>query len=116
MGEPVAVLTRRRAGEDAMGEPVWEWGSETVEGCLVRPLAGEDMGRAEAPDGVIAEYSVAFPKTFAGELRHARLALVGRGMDAADPDSALRVSGSPDRTRPCPTAWDLVAVAGRAHG
>ena len=119
LGERVAVLRRSKTGEDPMGEPVWEWDAETVEGCLVRPLAGTDIDEAARPDGVVAEYSVALPKSYTATmapLRHARVALVDRGMDPADAEAALRVSGSPDVTRPCPTLWDVVLECGRAYG
>lgn len=119
MGERVAVLRRSKAGEDAMGEPVWEWSAETVGGCLVRPLAGSDIDEPERPDGVTAEYSIALPKAYTATmapLRHARVALVDRGMDPKDAEGALRVSGSPDVTRPCPTLWDVVMEVGRAYG
>ena len=45
-GERVAVLSRRKAAEDAMGEPVFEWDSEIVENVLVRPLGGSDLADA----------------------------------------------------------------------
>ena len=116
LGERVAVLRRAQAGTDAMGEPVWEWSPEFVDGCLVRPLSGSDLGQQLSPDGVLAEYSVAFPKAYAGELRHARVALMDRGMDADDAGAAYAVIGSPDVTRPCPTKWNRIASIGRAHG
>lgn len=102
-----------------MGEPVWEWGHETVDGCLVRPLAGSDLEDAMRPDGVRVEYSVALPKAYTSSmapLAHARVALVDRGMDPSDAEAALRVSGSPDVTRPCPTKWDVIAEVGRVYG
>lgn len=116
MGERVAVLTRADGGIDEMGDPIAVWSAETVEGALVRPLSGEDLKDARRPDGVRAEYSIAFPKSYTGEVRGARIALVDRGMDASDAAAALVVSGAPDRTRPCPTLWNMVAEAGRADG
>lgn len=116
MGERVAVLTRTVGAIDDMGDPIVAWSAETVEGALVRPLSGEDLRDARRPDGVRVEYSIAFPKSYTGEVRGARIALIDRGMDAGDAESALRVSGSPDRTRPCPTRWNMVAEAGRADG
>lgn len=116
IGERVAVLTRREAGEDAMGEPVWEWSHEEVPNCLVRPLTPSEAADAKGPDGTEPRYAVAFPKAYAGELAHRRVALVDRGMDPEDAEGAYRVVGSPDRTRPCPTAWDVVATVGRADG
>lgn len=117
LGERVVVLSRRRTGEDAMGEPTYEWVPTEVDGCLVRPLSGSDMADALSPDGVLARYDVAFPKTYDGPaLEGCRVALVGRGMDPADAASALRVSGSPDVTVPCPTRWNLVATVGVARG
>lgn len=116
MGEDVAVLHRSQTGRDDMGEPVWEWSSELVAGCLVRPLAGTDMQDQTSPDGVVAQYSIAFPKSYGGVLRHARVALVARGMDPHDAGAALRVSGSPDVTDPCPTGWNRLATVGAAHG
>ena len=121
LGETVAVLTRRKTGEDEMGEPVYEWGSEQVENVLVRPLSGSDLTDPLRPDGIRVSYSLAFPKAWTagkapGFLAHRRVALVARGMDGNDADAALRVSGSPDRTVPCPTAWDTIAEVGRTDG
>lgn len=121
LGETVAVLTRRRTGEDEMGEPVYEWDSEQVENVLVRPLSGSDLADPLRPDGIRVSYSLAFPKAWTegkahGFLAHCRIALVARGMDGNDADEALRVSGSPDRTSPCPTAWDTIAEVGRVDG
>ncbi|MEE0475262.1 MAG: hypothetical protein UDF83_02720 [Collinsella stercoris] len=116
MGEEVTVLSSRETGRDAMGEPTVEWQATVVPGCLVRPLAGSDAGDAVRPEGIVASYSIAFPKTYAGPpLARCRIALTGRGMPA-DPDTALLVVGSPDITNPCPTAWNMTATAGRAHG
>ena len=120
-GQPVAVLTRRKTGEDEMGEPVYEWDSERVENVLVRPLSGSDLADSLRPDGIRVSYSLAFPKAWTagkapGFLTHRRVALVARGMDERDADAALRVSGSPDRTAPCPTAWDTTAEVGRTDG
>ena len=121
LGETVAVLTRRRTGEDEMGEPEYEWDSERVENVLVRPLSGSDLADSLRPDGIRVSYSLAFPKAWTagkapGFLAHRRVALVARGMDERDADAALRVSGSPDRTAPCPTAWDTTAEVGRTDG
>lgn len=121
LGETVAVLTRRKTGEDEMGEPVYEWDSERVENVLVRPFSGSDLADPLRPDGIRVSYSLAFPKAWTagkspGFLTHRRVALVARGMDERDADAALRVSGSPDRTTPCPTAWDTIAEVGRVDG
>ncbi len=59
----------------------------TVDGCFARPLSTLDIegirdnssGRA-APDGEI-KYSLAFPKTYIGDLTHAKVVLVDRAMD-----------------------------------
>ena len=121
IGETVAVLTRTKTGTDEMGEPVYEWASERVENVLVRPLTGADLVDSLRPDGIRVSYSLAFPKAWTagkapGFLAHRRVALVARGMDGTDADAALRVSGSPDRTAPCPTAWDTIAEVGRSDG
>lgn len=120
LGETVVVLHRRRVSDDPMGEPVHKWDPTEVPGCLVRPMDGSDADGEDAgvrPDGVVAQYRVAFPKAYAGPpLVHARVALVERGMDPADADEALLVSGAPDVTRPCPTRWNMTAIVGRARG
>nr|DAE55126.1 MAG TPA: head closure knob [Caudoviricetes sp.] len=121
LGETVTVLTRTKAGTDEMGEPIYEWTAETVGNVLVRPLSGSDLVDSLRPDGIQVSYSLAFPKAWTagkqpGFLAHRRVVLVARGMDAKDADSALMVSGSPDRTVPCPTAWDTVAEVGRNDG
>ena len=119
LGERVAVLRPVEGEPDAMGVPARSWRAEEVAGCLVRPLDGSESGDAQRPDGRTAAYRVAFPKTWtagAAPLSGCRLALVERGMDPADAAQALRVQGSPDVTRPCPTRWDLACEAVAAHG
>lgn len=116
LGETVAVLTRTKSGTDEMGEPVWTWAAEQVQNCLVRPLSGSDIDVSERPDGVEAQYTIAFPKTFSGKLTHARIALIERGMDQDDAEAALRVSGAPDITQPCPTEWNMLATVGVVNG
>lgn len=121
LGETVAILVRTKTGEDSMGEPVYEWTSEHVDNVLVRPLAGSDLREDLRPDGIRVSYSLSFPKAWTtgklpGFLDHARVALITRGMDETKPEDALRVSGSPDRTIPCPTAWDTTCEVGRVDG
>lgn len=123
IGEEVTVLSRRQTGADPMGDPTWEWVATPVAGCLVRPVtATSDPANADAtrPEAVRADFSVAFPKGYAGPpLRGCWLALTGRGR-AVDPErptrGALRVIGSPEPTRPCPTRWDMLAEAVAADG
>lgn len=116
LGELVAVLHRRKVGEDGMGEPVYEWDKVSVDNVLVRPLAGSELVDALRPDGVRVSYVLAFPKSYAGDLTHARVALVARGMDGDDPDAALRVTGNTDKTRQSPVAWDRNVEVGRVDG
>ncbi len=121
LGEEIAVLRRAESGEDDMGEAVYKWVSETVEGCLVKPSGGSDAAQDGRPEAVGAAFSVALPKAYTedkplGYFDHAHVALVSRGMDAEDPDAAFRVLGAPMRTSPCPTAWDTVLTCGRTDG
>ena len=119
IGEAVSVLRRSQSGLDGMGDPIFEWSGESVQNVLVRPLSGSDMSDQLHPSGVKVEYSLAFPKAYTAAcapLRGARVALVERGMDGSDAGKALRIAGSPDVTRPCPTEWDMIALAGRADG
>ncbi len=121
LGEDIAVLRRVESGEDGMGEAVYEWASETVAGCLVKPSGGSDAAQDGRPEAVGAAFSVALPKGYTegkplGYFDHAHVALVSRGMDAEDPDAAFRVLGSPMRTASCPTAWDTVLTCGRTDG
>lgn len=120
-GEEVAVLVPVRGDADAYGNATTTWTAQTVPGCVVRPLNGSDARDAQRPDGVTVSCTVALPKahTAAAGLstwRGCRVALVERGMDANDPEAALRVSGAPFRTVPCPTSWDVVLECGRADG
>lgn len=112
-GEVVSVWRKTQTGTDAMGEPIYEWTSEDVANCLIRPLSGEDISEAARPDGVRASYSVAFPKTYLDRdsLRGCKVSFRDLGED-----EALDVVGEPDITRPCPTAWDVIAQVGRADG
>lgn len=116
LGEKVCVLTRSKTGEDSMGEPVYEWMPQIVENVLVKPSTGQDLDDDLRPDGVRVEYTLAFPKSFSEKsLRGARIALLDRGMEQ-DANTALRVSGSPDVTNPCPTNWNMLVEVGRVDG
>lgn len=116
LGELVAVLHRRKVGEDSMGESVYEWDKVDVDNVLVRPLTGSELSDALRPDGVRVRYALAFPKSYEGDLSHARVALVARGMDGDDPDAALRVTGNTDKTPQSPIAWDRNVEVGRVDG
>lgn len=117
-GETITVITASSNTTDEMGEPVKEWTSLEVGNVLVRPLSGDDESDEVRPDGVRAEYSLAFPKTAAEiipRLKGARIALTARGM-STDPEAALIVSGVPDITTPCPTPWNCLVSVGRVYG
>lgn len=116
LGETVAVLTRRSVGTDEMGDPIYDWDAENVPNVLVRPLQSQELNDALRPDGVRVIYALAFPKTFAGNLNHARVALITRGMDASKPDDALRVTGNTDKTPQSPLLWDRTVEVGRVDG
>lgn len=119
LGERIAVLRRTEAGTDAMGDAVYTWSAETVDGALVRPMAPSEDVDSKRPEGWRASWSIALPKSYTrscGPLEHTRIALIGRGMDPADHESALRTVGSPARTVPCPTRWDTVVEAVEIHG
>lgn len=120
-GETITVLTRTEGAADEMGEPTYTWTAHEVGNCLVRPLSGSDLTDAQRPDGIEAQYDIAFPKAYDGPaLVHARIVLSDRVGAVADADeaakTALRVTGSPDITVPCPTAWDMVVTAGVVYG
>lgn len=115
IGERVRVLAPVAGPVDSMGEPAVSWEPHDVDGCLVRPLQGDDPSEAARPDGAAALYSIAFPKTYDGPpLERARVLLTGRGQ--TDSCQALAVIGAPDVTSPCPTAWNMVAQVGRLDG
>lgn len=117
LGEKITVLYRLSAGEDDLGEPIFEWTAVDVHGALVRPLSGSDIDDAKRPDGIRVEYSIAMPKSCPSiPWAHARVALVDRGMDADDIEGALRVVGSPDIVTPCPTKWNMIVEVGRVDG
>lgn len=120
MGETVTVLTRSQTGADGFGDKVWAWTAEEVPNCLVRPLSGSDVDLGERPDGIKAQYTVAFPKAYSGNLARARVVLSDRVGAVTDPaasaETALRVSGAPDVTRPCPTLWNMTVTVGIVDG
>lgn len=120
MGETVTLLLPSVGEVDPFGNTSTTWAAVEVAGALVRPLSGDELSSSERPDGVRVECSVALPKGSTDgfsvdAFKGARVALTDRGMDA-EPATALRVSGSPFRTRPCPTKWDVVLECGRADG
>lgn len=121
LGETVTVLMRTKSGEDEMGEDVYTWSATEVADCLVKPLSGQDLDNAQRPDGVEAQYTIAFPKTYTGgSLTHARVVLSDRTGAVTDADkaarTALRVSGAPDITQPCPTKWNMLVTVGVVNG
>lgn len=121
MGESIVLFDRSDTATDDFGNPVTEWTATTVENCLVKPLNGSDATDAQRPDGVTVSCTVALPKTFTANttmerFKLSRVALIGRGMDGTDPESALRVSGVPFRTVPCPTYWDTLLECGVDDG
>lgn len=124
LGETVTVLMRTKSGEDEMGEDVYTWSATEVANCLVRPTSNAELGEADTaqrPDGVEARYVIAFPKTYAGgNLTHARVVLSDRTGAVTDADkaakTALRVSGAPDITQPCPTKWNMLVIVGVVNG
>lgn len=120
-GETITVLTRTKTGENAFGESTYEWSAAKVDNCLVRPLSASDIDTSERPDGIELQYSIAFPKVYTGPaLAHARVVLSDRTGEVEDAgeaaETALRVSGSPDFTQPCPTAWNMLVTVGVFNG
>lgn len=112
-GETVEVVRRVASGFDDMGDETWREESERVPGCLVRPLPPAAVDDPKRPRAARATYDVAFPKAYtatARPLRGCRVRFPERGGELLD------VVGSPDVTRPCPTAWDLVARCEATHG
>ena len=122
LGESVTLFLPSDGETDAYGNASRSWEAVAVENCLVKPKGGEGLDDGQRPDGVRVECTVALPKSFTAgyasvaQWRGARVALTSRGMDGADPESALRVSGSPMRTVPCPTRWDTLLECGRVDG
>lgn len=119
LGETIALLFPDCDVIDPMGEPVIKWRPLEVDGALVRPKTSDESGAGDRVGAIRSLYSIALPKSFTRDmpsLANARVALVDRGMDPDDGHSALRIFGSPDRTMPCPTKWDVVFDAGRVDG
>ena len=122
LGESVTLFLPSDGTTDAYGNASRTWEAVEVGNCLVKSKTGEDLGEGQRPDGVRVECTVALPKGFTAgyasldQWRGARVALTSRGMDATDPEAALRVTGSPMRTVPCPTRWDTLLECGRADG
>lgn len=121
MGESIVLFDRSDTATDDFGNPVSEWTATTVDHCLVRPLNGSDANDSQRPDGVTISCTVALPKTFTANttmerFKLSRVALIERGMDGTDPESALRVSGAPFRVVPCPTYWDTLLECGVDDG
>lgn len=62
--ETVTVHTPGAVGEDEFGEPVYADTDTQVEGVLVRQLDGQELDRAERPDGMQVKCVLAFPSGF----------------------------------------------------
>ena len=119
--DEVRVWTRAQDGVDPMGDPTYTWAHADIRGVSVRngvardfPGSGEDMGLR--PDGVRVTHTLAFPRGHGLDLRHARVALLDRGMDPDDWEAALVVSGDPRPQVPCTTRWDTICEVGRTDG
>lgn len=120
-GETVVVFLNKPFQKDEMGELEPNWEAYEVQNVLVRPTTAStnrDIADQLRPEGVLAQYTLAFPKTASNitvQLRGARVSLIERGMNE-DPDEALWVIGDADITTPCPTAWNALVNVGRAYG
>lgn len=121
LGETIAILRKVEGKPDEFGEPTLLWKADEGENCLVRPLMREEAKEANRPDSIRVEFSIALPKSYTqglvyGDLHGARIVLTDRGMNSAKPEDALRVTGTPEPTRPCPTEWDTLIECGRVYG
>lgn len=121
IGKTVRVWHRTMTGRDSMGEPIYVWGHEDVSNVLVRPLTGSEPSSNDTTsllrsDGVRVQFRLAFPKTYTGSLRHARVSLVDEPWNMDAFDDALLVSGDPQKEDPCPTQWDTLVEVGRFDG
>lgn len=125
--QSVRIWTREQVGTDPMGEPMYAWAHNDVDGVLVRPAEPADVGQRDSaqglrPDGIRVRFVLALPKGYAGPpLRHARVTLLEPryGMDLSETEgwrTALAVSGDPAPTTPCPTQWNMTAEVGRTDG
>lgn len=117
-GETVRLYAKGADGEDEHGDPVETWTPTDVGNVLVHQVQAGELDDPVRPDGIRAEYKLAFPKEFtatltAGALRGQKVVLVSRGCGEGD---ALFISGAPDREIPCPTEWDMTVYAGRTDG
>lgn len=107
-GETVEV-SRVKQSLDLLGEPVSsETETETVENVLVRPGATSDLDSTR-PNGVTVSYTLCFPKTYAGELRDAFVAVRG---------NVFKVVGDPQRyiDANTPGPWNLTCEVTRTDG
>lgn len=119
IGRRVRVWRRSQSGEDDMGEPVWSWSHEDVDGVAVRPATAADLANGGIrPDGTQVAFYLAFPAAYSASLRRCRVSLTSApwSMDGDDPDSALVVVGDPQPTAPCPTPWNRIVEVARADG
>lgn len=115
----VGVLRRVQNGTDAMGEPVWEWEGELVDGVLLRPLEpgsiSEASNREARPDGSVERYELSFPKTYTKPLAHCKLWFPHEGQ-TGEPDDAYDVEGYPRQTPSSPLTVNRRVFARRVHG
>lgn len=117
MGEAVTLWEPSRGEADDFGNAAPAWAAHEVGNALVRPLDGgtdPESGRRSST----ASYAVALPKgAFDGypTFRDWRVSLTARGLYATAGE-ALRVTGEPSITEPCPTAWNVVLECEVSHG
>lgn len=110
IGETVVVHFRVEGAEDAHGNPVETWATETVEDVLVAPGPRADIADASRPEGVRVVFNLHFPKSFTRGLRGARISV--RGGDPLDVigDPAPYTLGN------TPTRWWMPVEVARADG
>jgi len=115
VGETVVVERRQVTGEDRLGEPTYEWVSETVEDVLVAPgprtdLMGARSSDAFRADGLRVEWNLHFPKGYPPTLKGARISVRGGPL--------MNVVGDPQHytTANTPGRWSMPVEVWQVEG
>lgn len=110
LGETIRVYPpTQRLNE--LGEAIDGDDSYTVDNVVIRPKTPMDNIDMLHQQGAFVRFVIALPKGFHGNLRACKVELVSRG-DTTRYD----VIGQPEKTVPCPTAWDTICELGVYDG
>lgn len=110
-GRTVTVVTKVQSGTDRFNDPVFAETSSDVQNVVIQRGESSDLD-ATRPEGARVDFTLHFPKTYAGDLRGAEVILYGEFA------GRYKVVGEPYpyMVENTPTPWYMPVEVVAVHG